>query len=173
MPEVELVAVDEDVLARLVDAAISDAAPDEATPPLAGNGWCPERIEWLRGFHRDRRPGLDGPLGEATWAVCVDGSVLGAVRLRRTEEPTVLETGIWLARGARGRGTGRHAIAAVLARARELGAREVRADTSRDNAAALGLLRRLGFSTSSAGARVIAVATFEQPTPDTSRAPGR
>jgi RimJ/RimL family protein N-acetyltransferase len=154
---VELLPIDEGVLDRLVDAATSDAAPDEVTPPMAGDDWGPERIEWLRRFHRDRRPGLDGPLGEATWAVSLDGSVVGAVRLKRTAEPAVLETGIWLTRSARGRGTGRGAIAAVLERARDLGSREVRADTSPDNAAALYVLQRLGFRTSDSGGRVTAV----------------
>jgi hypothetical protein len=101
-PEIELVPVEVDALARLVAAAISDAAPDEVTAPMAGDHWGPERIEWLNRFHRDRRPGLDGPLGEATWAVSLDGSVVGAVRLERTAERAVLETGIWLTRSAGG-----------------------------------------------------------------------
>ena len=119
-----------------------------------------ERTDWLRRFHRDRRPGLDGPLGEATWAVAVDGRWSVRSGSKRTAEPAVLETGIWLTRGARGQGTGRLAIAAVLAGARARGA-EVRADTSRDNAAALYVLQRLGFRTSAAGARVIAVRTLD------------
>jgi RimJ/RimL family protein N-acetyltransferase len=167
----QLVPIDADVLARLVEAATSDAAPDEVTPPIAGDHWGPERIEWLCGFHRDRRQGLEGPLGEATWAVSLDGVVVGAVRLKRTAEPDVLETGIWLTRRARGHGTARIAVAAVLQRAQELGAREVRADTSRDNAAALYVLQRLGFRTSPAGDRVTAVRTLEQP--GKRRAPGR
>ena len=157
---VELRPIDEDVLARLVAAATEDAAPDEVTPPMAGDQWGDERTAWLRRFHRDRRPGLEGPLREAAWAVCLDGSVIGAVRLKRTTDPAVLETGIWLTRSARGSGTGRLAIAAVLDRARELGARHVLADTSRDNAAALYVLQRLGFRTTPAGDRVSAVRTL-------------
>jgi len=158
---IELLPVDEDVLDRLIAAATSDAAPDEVTPPMAGDRWGDERIEWLRRFHRDRRQGLTGPLGEATRAVSLDGSVVGAVRLERTAEPGVLETGIWLTRSARGRGTGRLAIGAVLQLARELGAREVRADTGRDNAAALSVLQRWGFRTAPAGDRVTAVRTLD------------
>ena len=89
-------------------------SPDEVTPPMAGSHWGPERIEWLRRLHRDRRLGLDGPLGEATWAVALDGEVVGGVRLKRMAEPDVLETGIWLTRSARGKGVGRKAIADVL-----------------------------------------------------------
>jgi RimJ/RimL family protein N-acetyltransferase len=154
---VELIAVDEAVLARLVEAAVDDASPDEVTPPMAGMQWGPERIEWLRRLHRDRRVGLAGPLGEATWAVARDGAIVGGVRLKRTEEPDVLETGIWLVRSARSKGVGREAIAAVLEKAREHGARAVRADTSPQNAAALYVLQRLGFRTWREGERVQAV----------------
>jgi RimJ/RimL family protein N-acetyltransferase len=155
---IELLPVDDTVLSRLVAVALSDAAPDEVTPPLTpGNAWTPERVDWLRRFHSERRDGLDGPQGEATWAVSLDGAVVGAVRLRRVDGPGVVETGIWLTRGARGLGAGRAAMSAVLDRARELGAREVRADTSRENAAALFVLRRLGFRTSVEGDRVAAV----------------
>ena len=71
-------------------------------PVTPGNVWTPERISWLTGFHADRRPGLEGPAGEATWAVEVDGDVSGAVRLKRTDEAGVLVTGIWLTRRVRG-----------------------------------------------------------------------
>src|SRR3712207_8457184 len=37
-----------------------------------GPDWSPARVAWLLAFHRDRRPGLDGELGEATWAVVVE-----------------------------------------------------------------------------------------------------
>ena len=154
---VELLDVDETVLSRLVGAALQDAEPDEVTPPMAGARWGPERIEWLRRLHRDRRLGLEGPLGEATWAVAVDGEVVGGVRLKKTAEPGVLETGIWLTRPARGKGVARTAIALVLERARAHGARAVRADTSPENASAIYVLQRLGFRTSVEGDRVVAV----------------
>lgn len=154
---VELLDVDEAVLSRLVDAAVDDAEPDEVTPPMAGPHWGPERIEWLRRLHRDRRAGLDGPLGEATWAVSLDGEIVGGLRLERTAEPDVLETGIWLTRSARGRGVGRTVIAEALELARQTGARAVQADTSPQNTAARHVLQRLGFRTSVEGDRVVAV----------------
>jgi RimJ/RimL family protein N-acetyltransferase len=154
---VELAAVDEAVLVRLVGAALAGAAPGEVTPPVvSGDRWGPERIEWLRRFHRDRRLGLDGPLGEATWAITAGGDVVGAVRLKRTAAPDALETGIWLTRGARGKGIGRRAVRAVLERARDLGAREVRAETSPVNHAALAVLEALGFRCETHGDRVTA-----------------
>ena len=109
-------------------------------------------MEWLRAFHRDRRRGLAGPGREATWAVVEvddgadpdDGRVVGGVRLRRTDDPEVLEIGIWLARDARGRGVGAQAMRLVLDRARQAGARTVRAETATTNASAVALLRTLG-----------------------------
>jgi RimJ/RimL family protein N-acetyltransferase len=150
-PVVRLRAVDESTLSALVRAALADAAPDEVTPPLTpGNVWTPERISWLTAFHTDRRAGLEGPAGEATWAVEV-GAVVGAVRLKRTAEAGVLETGIWLTRGARGRGVARRAVAAVLEEAAASGAREVRVTTRSENAPALAVLRALAFECSDAG----------------------
>jgi RimJ/RimL family protein N-acetyltransferase len=143
---VRLVAVDDTVLEQLVQAAVTEAVADEVTPPLtAGPSWTPTRVAWLRDFHRDRRLGLAGPAGEASWAVVFDERVVGSVRLRQCEAAGVLETGIWLTRGARGRGIGRAAMTAVLDEAADLGAQEVHAQTTVDNVVAQGVLRRLGF----------------------------
>jgi RimJ/RimL family protein N-acetyltransferase len=153
------------VLETLVRTAVTDASPNEVTPPLTPGGeWSPERIEWLRNFHRDRRSGLDGPAGEATWAVLADAELVGSVRLARTAEPDVLEVGIWLARGARGRGLARRALAVVLAEAAGRGARMVRADTTSGNRAALAVLSRMGFELSAGqGDAVTARITPQRP----------
>lgn len=170
-PVVRLRAVDESTLSDLVRAALDDAAPDEVTPPLTpGNTWTSERISWLTRLHADRRSGLDGPAGEATWAVEVDGGVVGAVRLKRIAEPGVLETGMWLTRGARGRGAGRQALSAVLEQAAAWGAREVRAETRSENAAALAVLRGQGFEFTDAGGGQVRA---RREVPGTTRAPGR
>lgn len=143
---VTLVDVDEGTLARMVEAAVAGAAAADVTPPLTpGDQWTPERVDWLREFHRDRRDGLDGPAGEATWAIVAGDRVVGSVRLRHTEVPLILETGIWLTRPARGRGAGTAAMAEVVGRAGASGARILRADTTAGNVGALGILRRLGF----------------------------
>ena len=160
---VDLVAVDDAVLDRLVRAATEDADADEVTPPLtAGGAWTPARVAWLRDYHRDRRAGLAGPAGEATWAVLAGGSVVGSVRLRRTGDAGVLETGAWLTRGARGQGLGHAAMAAVVREAAAAGATRLRADTTRDNAGALGLLRRLGFRLSPDGDAVGATLVLDR-----------
>lgn len=148
LPPVSLVAVDEVVLEDLVAFATSQAGADEVTPRLlaAEPGWSPARVEWLRAFHRDRRSGLVGPAGEATWAVLLNGRVVGAVRLKRTADKGVLETGIWLGRDARRHGVGTASIGALLRQASDIGASTVRADTTASNVGAIGVLRRLGFS---------------------------
>jgi len=146
VPSVALVAVDNTVLEHLVQAATNGAAADEVTPALtAGRSWTPTRIAWLRDFHRDRRAGLAGPSGEATWAVVIDGRGVGSVRLKRTQEHGVLEIGVWLTRRARGSGVGRAATAAVLREAAATEASAVQANTTVGNAGALAVLNRLGF----------------------------
>jgi RimJ/RimL family protein N-acetyltransferase len=144
---VELVPVEDTVLERLVAVAVADASAGEVTPPLtAGEGWSPERVDWLRTFHRERRGGLAGPCREATWAVVVDGGVAGSVRLRQVDQPGVVETGIWLCRAARGRGVGAGALAAVVRTAAALGYAELRAETTRGNRPASAVLAAAGFA---------------------------
>ncbi|MBA3417655.1 MAG: GNAT family N-acetyltransferase [Geodermatophilaceae bacterium] len=159
-----LVDVDEPTLDRLVDAAIIDAAADEVTASVTtGPEWSPARIAWLRELHRSCRQGLNGPAGQATWAILAEDQIVGAVRLKRTVVPGILETGIWVTRRARGQGLGGAATAAVLRTAVSLGAQGVRADTTADNTAALGILRRLGFAVVSGkdGADVEALLIFD------------
>jgi RimJ/RimL family protein N-acetyltransferase len=145
-PAVTFLDVDELTLDRLVNAAITDAAANEVTPPVTtGDEWSPARIAWLTDFHRTRRNGLSGPVAEATWAILVSDQVVGSVRLKRAAAAEILETGIWLTRRTRGQGVGRLAIAGVLQTAATLGARGVRAETTTGNRAALRVLRSLGF----------------------------
>jgi len=162
-PAVTLVDVDELTLDRLVNAAITDAAANEVTPPVTtGDEWSPARIAWLKDFHRTRRTGLSGPVGEATWAILASDQVVGSVRLTRTAVPEILETGIWLTRRTRGHGVGRLAMAGVLQTAATLSAQGVRAETTTGNRAALRLLRSLGFNlvASKDGAGVTALLMF-------------
>lgn len=134
-----LAAVDDAVLDALVAVATTDAAAGEVTPPLDGaTGWTPARVAWLRAFHRTARTGE-----QRTWAVLGhDGAVVGSVRLATTEEPGVVETGIWLCRSARGRGLALEAVRAVLV---EAGGATVVARTTAANRGALALLEALRF----------------------------
>lgn len=144
---VALVAVDESVLGRLVHAATTGAQAGEVTPPLTpGGSWTPERTVWLRAYHRDRWAGLAGPCGEATWAVVLDGEVVGGARLRWTGDVGVADTGLWLIRSARRVGVGRAALAVVLEQAASAGVRTVVAETAAENTGALAVLWHLGFT---------------------------
>lgn len=121
--------------------------------------------------------GFAGERRERTWAVVVGGEPVGAVRLAVVDPtaepaadpadgggthppadvPLTVETGIWLARAARGGGVGTVALAAVLDHARALGVRRVVADTAATNLAAQAAVRRLGFALTTHGDRVRAV----------------
>lgn len=163
---IDLVPVTEAVLARLVAAALDGADVDDIVPRAApGERWSPERVEWLRAFHRERRAGLDGPAREATWAVVEvagDGDrVIGAAGLRRAGTPGVLEAGLWLTRDARGRGIARDAAEQLLQRAGEAGASRVRA-AGCEGTGALELLRGLGFATVADGERPVAERALDE-----------
>jgi GNAT superfamily N-acetyltransferase len=111
---VELVPVDERMLERLIVVAVTEAAADDVVPPLDdAGGWNENRLVWLRQYHRDCRAGLDGPAAQASFAVLDDGHVVGSARLALTANPRELETGMWLARSARGRGIGAEVLTAV------------------------------------------------------------
>lgn len=142
---VELREVDEGNLEALLAVAVDDAAPEEVMPPVAGPpGWTPERQEAFRTWHRARRPGLDGPLREATFAIICEGRIVGSARLAVRDGRAVLETGMWLARSRRSCGIGTAALRMLLDEAAAAGARAVVADTTSDNAAALAALRHHG-----------------------------
>jgi RimJ/RimL family protein N-acetyltransferase len=148
---VELVDVDESVLAELIEAATTDATADEVTPPLTdGPQWTAARIEWLQQFHRSHRGGLSD---QTVWAVLVDGAVAGQVRLRRLTEDGVGETGLWLRRSMRGRGIGTAVVRAVVNQAVVAGLHRVTAETTVTNLPARRTLERAGFTVTSGGPR--------------------
>ena len=143
-PAVQLVALDDDALERLVRIAVEDAEPVDAVPPVPGPpGWTAARVEAFRAYHRSRRSGLGGPHREATYAIVVNGAPVGAGRLAQVR-PGTLEMGIWLGRSARSRGIGGAAAALLVAAAQASGAQRVVAETTADNRAALAALERLG-----------------------------
>ncbi|TRY17313.1 GNAT family N-acetyltransferase [Tessaracoccus rhinocerotis] len=146
LSELKLVPVDEAVLDELIGVAMSDAEPDDVTPPL-GDGWTTSRVEWLRAFHRQRRAGLSGG-DEETAAIRTGNRIVGATRLHRSsiEDPEQLEYGIWLARSARGRGLSHEVLRLVAARAVALGASRLVLRTKSSNAPVIATLRRAGAS---------------------------
>lgn len=93
----ELIEIDDDVLTRLVRAATEGAAPDEVTPTLTpGTRWTPSESRGCVTSIATVVLGSTGAAAEIAWAVVLEESVVGSVRLRRTEEPNTLEVGIWL-----------------------------------------------------------------------------
>lgn len=153
---VALVAVDDDILDALVEAAVTDADPDDVTPDL-GAGWTDARLAWLRRFHEERRRGFDAHHDEVTRAIVVDHSIVGAVRIHRTpDDPSVAEIGIWVVRSKRGTGVGAAAIVATCELAAALGIRIATATTTSANTAARRILDRLAFQCSVDGTGVTA-----------------
>ncbi|MEU9014329.1 GNAT family N-acetyltransferase [Streptomyces sp. NPDC048479] len=140
---VDLRHVDEETLQGLLAVAVNEAAPGEVMPPVAGPpGWTPARQDAFRAWHRTRRPGLAGPLRESTFAILTDGQIVGSARLACRDNQEVLETGMWLARSARGRGIGTATLRALLHEAARADARLVVAETTATNLGAIAALRR-------------------------------
>ena len=156
MVEIRLAPLDEDLLRQLLTAAVAGATPAEVMPPVDGPaGWTADKREAFVAFHHERQTGLDGPTHTVMHAVLVDGAVVGMIRMT-VVEPRIVETGMWLARWARGRGLGTAALAALLEQARAAGADRVVADTTPGNAPALAALRRLGATLHPDGDKVYA-----------------
>jgi RimJ/RimL family protein N-acetyltransferase len=132
-------------LQTLLDVAVADAAPDETMPPMPGNpGWTSERKATFLEFFEPMLAGWDGPKKTIIYAITVDETIAGFIRLSRTPDPQRAETGIWLGRSWRGQGVATAALKALIAQAKENGITSIVADTSPENVAALGALRSLG-----------------------------
>jgi RimJ/RimL family protein N-acetyltransferase len=132
---------DEAALRALLAVAVADATPEETMPPFEGPpGWTDRKQEFFMEFFLPMVRSEE----TAVFAVKVDGAVAGFFRLRRMPDAdgTVAETGTWLGRSYRGKGIGAAAFDAVLAEAARRGYTRVVADTTPQNVAALGLLRR-------------------------------
>lgn len=143
-PVILLREIDDTVLEELLAVAESEATPDEVMPPVAGPpGWNDGRRAAFRSFHRSRRDGLDGPHGEVTFVIFYRNRVVGSGRLARSA-PGTLETGMWIARSARGSGIGTKALKALKQRAAAEGANRLIARTTQRNEAAIGALRNSG-----------------------------
>ncbi|MGW5054152.1 GNAT family N-acetyltransferase [Actinokineospora sp. NPDC004072] len=133
---------------QAVAAASAGAAPAEVMPG--------RHQDWTPQARADYRAFLDAQLADPTttsFAVCAADAVVGVIRLRAIDADTA-ETGLWLSRDARGRGIGKAAVSALLAVARRRGLRALVADTTPENAAALGVLRACGAAVHPEGSKV-------------------
>ncbi|MEV0679200.1 DinB family protein [Actinosynnema sp. NPDC050436] len=134
---IDLRPLDDDGVERLLAVAAVDADPADVMPP----GWRPEQADAFRAFYRDlRRDAFEITDGDRT---------LGMVRLTGSGE-----TGLWVARSARGRGVGVTALCKVVQRATARNLSTVRAETTTANTAALAVLRRVGAALTVDGDRV-------------------
>lgn len=141
---ISLQEIDDKILEELLAVAVSETTPEEVLPPVAGPpGWNDARQAAFRSFHRSRRDGLDGPHAEITFAIFNWNRVVGSGRLARSA-PGTLETGMWLARSARGSGIGTKALQTLKRRAATEGAKRLIALTTQSNTAAIGALRNCG-----------------------------
>jgi len=137
--------LDESLLSDLLELAVSSATPEEVMPPVSGPpGWTESRRRAFVEFHRARFNGFAGPEATVMYGILTNDGIAGMIRLAQTSVPGEYETGMWLGRRYRGQGLASSAVRAVLAQAQELGAAAVVADTTPENAAALGTLRSCG-----------------------------
>jgi RimJ/RimL family protein N-acetyltransferase len=142
---VRLRQLNESSLEDLLEVAVTDAEPDETMPPMPGHpGWSPERRAGFREFFRPMLAGLTGPKRTIIYAIIVDDRIAGFIRLARTDREGVAETGMWLGRSWRGRGIASQSLRLLVAEAAGHGFTKLAADTSPENAPALGALRALG-----------------------------
>ncbi|MFF5173973.1 GNAT family N-acetyltransferase [Micromonospora sp. NPDC000089] len=142
---VRLEPVDESNLEALLSVAAAEAEPGDVMPPVeAPAGWSHARREAFRQFHRASFAGLAAPTRTRMYAVLAGGEVVGMIRMRRCDEPGVVETGMWLGRSARGQGLGAAALRELLDAAAAAGMHTVVAETTTANFGAVRTLKKCG-----------------------------
>ncbi|MCC8246557.1 GNAT family N-acetyltransferase [Saccharothrix luteola] len=142
--------VDDCAVERLLGLAVADTDPGDVMPP----GWTVDRPDEFREFYRGFQ--------DDAYEIVEDDRTVGMVRLSAKGE-----TGIWVARCARGNGIGLAALRRVVEEAPRRGVTTIVADTTTDNVAALTILRKAGATLDVDGARVCArIAVPTEPPPD-------
>ncbi|MBB5953553.1 RimJ/RimL family protein N-acetyltransferase/uncharacterized damage-inducible protein DinB [Saccharothrix tamanrassetensis] len=119
--------LDDEGLERLLAVAVADADPEDVMPP----GWTPDRTEEFREFYRGFR--------RHAYEIVERDRTLGMIRLTDTGQ-----TGLWVARSARGAGVGVQAVRRVVDQAWARSIRTITAETTTGNTAALKVLKRAG-----------------------------
>ena len=145
-------------LDAVVAAAVTGALPREVMPPDDDphpDDWTLPRERAYARFLRAR------PATETSYLVVEGAAVVGVARLLR--DGAGAETGVWLTRGARGRGIGTTVLGLLAQRAAEDGADRLVADTTADNVAALAALRHHGAVLSEHSDSVAAVVRLSGP----------
>lgn len=143
--QIQLFRLDRQSLRELLTMAVEETDPDETMPPMVGApGWTPMRQAAFLGFFEPMLAGFQGPKQTVIYGVKVDGLVAGFIRMKLTDRPGVVETGMWIGRTWRGLGAGTAALTELVKEAARQGMHAVIADTTPENKAALGALRKLG-----------------------------
>jgi len=134
----------------LVEGEIVAERPDcEAASELLGRYYAELDARFPGGFDPDRAvpvapSELLGPRG-AFLVARIDGHPLGCGSVRRLDETTAEIKRMWIDPVARSRGLGRSLLAALEAKAIELGCRSIRLDTNAHLTEAVALYRSSGY----------------------------
>lgn len=143
--KIQILRLNSEALRKLLEVAVAEADPDETMPPMVGApGWTPLRRAGFIGFFEPMLAGFEGPHRTLIYGITVDGTLAGFIRMKLTDRRGVVETGMWLGRSWRGQGVGSAALSELLAEAARAGMHTLVADTTPENAAALGALRSRG-----------------------------
>jgi RimJ/RimL family protein N-acetyltransferase len=131
---------------------VDEASRVIARRPAPGDRWHPEypfadELGPLRALVRDADAGTPAtPFTLYMIRARSNGLAVGGIGFVGPPDDTgTVEVGYGLVRAARGCGVATEALLAVVARARELGARSVAADTTLDNTASQRVLAKAGF----------------------------
>jgi putative acetyltransferase len=114
---------------------------------VAGEGLIgtesPVDVDAVRRRFRDT---ITGPGPAAMWVFELEGRILGQAGLHETGAAGVLAFGAAILPDGRGRGGGRALLAATLDHARQCGAHKIELEVWPDNARAIALYSRVGFT---------------------------
>jgi RimJ/RimL family protein N-acetyltransferase len=149
-PTLELRYPDDELLFALADLARSPIHPPEMMPfSMPWSDASPEeRARSTLQYHWKCRGGWDAADWHCPMVAVVDGTVVGTqeVFARSFASTRTASTGSWLGMDHQGQGYGKEMRAAVLHLAFEgLGAERCESGAFEDNAASLGVSRRLGY----------------------------
>jgi RimJ/RimL family protein N-acetyltransferase len=137
--KIQILRLDQAKLRDLLEVAVADAAPEEVMPPLLpyAQGWSADMRQSFLDFFE--------PMLGTIYGITADGELAGFIRLSPLpSRDGVAETGMWLGRSWRGRGIGPAALGELMKEASQNGFRKVVADTTPENLAAVGTLRKNG-----------------------------
>jgi RimJ/RimL family protein N-acetyltransferase len=143
--KIQIFRLDQQSLRELLAMAIDEADPDETMPPMVGApGWTPMRQAAFLGHFEPMLAGFEGPKQTVIHGIKVDGLMAGFIRMTLTDRPGVVVTGLWIGRTWRGLGAGTAAVRELLNEAARNRIHTVIAETTPENKAAIGALRKVG-----------------------------